>query len=382
MLVDPQQILIETTRANNLAGTLVENMLCAGFWAEPIEGAAPLTVAFTDTTGSAANAWLWDFGDGRTATMTNPTHTYTMTGVYTVSLMVSGPGGNDMLTRANYIAVTETQPVAAFSATPRNGVTPLSVAFTDASTGAITSWEWAFGDEEISTAQHPTHEYTAAGAYSVTLTVTGPGGDDSITKTDYIMVVDPPLVADFTAAPVTGYPPLTVVFTDTSVGVIGKWLWDFGDGVNDTVQHPTHVYPTPGQYTVTLTVTGTGGVDTLVRPAYIHVTEPTTTCVPLTDVAIAGPRETTSTLYIDNLYTFDAVVTPTDATKPITYTWMPAPTTGQGTDSVTYRWSVPDMYTITLTAENCSGLLTVTRAVTIEEKDRLLIYLPLVLRNH
>ncbi len=105
-------------------------------------------------------------------------------------------------------------------------------------------------------------------------------------------------------------------------------------------------------------------------------------CTPLTDVGILGPLNVTSTLYIGASYTFEAVITPTHATTPITYTWSPAPQTGQGTATAIYRWSIPDTYTITLKAENCGGPVTVTREFVIEDKDLFTIYLPLVLRNH
>jgi len=109
---------------------------------------------------------------------------------------------------------------------------------------------------------------------------------------------------------------------------------------------------------------------------------PTSCPTPLTDVDIVGPLNVTSTLYINTLYTFQAIVTPTDASLPIFYTWSPAPQTGQGTDTAVYRWSTPDTYTVTLTAENCGGPVTVTREFVIEAKDMFTVYLPLVLRNH
>ena len=104
-------------------------------------------------------------------------------------------------------------------------------------------------------------------------------------------------------------------------------------------------------------------------------------CIPLTDVGILGPLEVTSTLYINTLYTFQAVITPTDGTEPITYTWSPEPQTGQGTDIAAYRWSTPDTYTVTLTVENCGGPVTVARAFVVEHKEFFMVYLPLVLRN-
>ena len=79
-------------------------------------------------------------------------------------------------------------PTALFSASPTSGVEPLPVSFMDQSTGDITSWSWSFGDGEISTDQNPTHTYNTAGTYTVSLTVTGPGGSDTKTILDYILV--------------------------------------------------------------------------------------------------------------------------------------------------------------------------------------------------
>jgi PKD repeat protein len=62
------------------------------------------------------------------------------------------------------------------------------VNFTDQSTGDIISWQWDFGDGSTSTEQDPSHTYTVSGMYTVSLTVTGPGGSDNRTKTDYIIV--------------------------------------------------------------------------------------------------------------------------------------------------------------------------------------------------
>jgi len=75
------------------------------FSADPLTGTVPLTVTFANLTGGAAT-YAWDFGDGITSTLVNPVHTYTGSGVYTVSLTVDGPGGSDTLTRTDYITVS------------------------------------------------------------------------------------------------------------------------------------------------------------------------------------------------------------------------------------------------------------------------------------
>lgn len=161
-------------------------------------------------------------------------------------------------------------PVANFSGSPRTGDPPLPVNFTDQSTGLVSSWSWDFGDGGTSTESDPSHTYQNAGSYDVSLTVTGPGGSDTETKTDYITVGSPP-VADFSGEPTSGCAPLEVDFTDESTGDPTSWLWDFGDGQTSTDQNPTHIYDNPGSYTVSLTATNSVGSDTKTKTDYITV---------------------------------------------------------------------------------------------------------------
>jgi PKD repeat protein len=83
---------------------------------------------------------------------------------------------------------TASAPTANFSAAPLTGAAPLTVTFTDTSTGIITSWAWDFGDSTTSAQQNPVHVYNNAGAYTVKLTATGPGGSNTKTQSNYIMV--------------------------------------------------------------------------------------------------------------------------------------------------------------------------------------------------
>jgi hypothetical protein len=84
------------------------------------------------------------------------------------------------------------QPIADFSATPISGLSPLTVSFTDATSGGVTSWLWSFGDLMTSTDQNPVHIYMTSGTYTVSMTATGSGGSDIETKADYIVVAAPP----------------------------------------------------------------------------------------------------------------------------------------------------------------------------------------------
>jgi PKD repeat protein len=109
---------------------------------------------------------------------------------YYMAVTASDTSGNDS-TFSNEVSVTPvtvTAPVAAFSATPTTGKNPLSVSFANGSSGAISTWAWTFGDGGTSTAQNPSHTYTQAGTYTVSLTVTGPGGADTEVKPNSITV--------------------------------------------------------------------------------------------------------------------------------------------------------------------------------------------------
>lgn len=151
----------------------------------------PVEVQFTDLSEGEIDAWEWDLdGDGAAdSTEQNPVYTYRATGVYTVSLTVSGPGGNTTATGS--ITIIGSLPCKAdFVAEPTSGEGVTEVAFTDQSTGDITEWAWDFDDDDSidSTEQNPSHEYTRNGAYSVTLTVSGSDCNDTLTKTDYISI--------------------------------------------------------------------------------------------------------------------------------------------------------------------------------------------------
>ncbi len=163
----------------------------AAFEGEPTSGIVPLTVTFTDQSTGSPTSWSWTFGDGGSSSQQNPEYTYNSAGTYTVALMVANAEGSDTETKTGYITVSPIPaPVAAFEASPTSGVVPLTVTFTDQSTGDIDSWSWNFGDGGGSSDQNPSHQYTAVGDYTVTLTVTGPGGSDDEVKTGYISVTE------------------------------------------------------------------------------------------------------------------------------------------------------------------------------------------------
>lgn len=159
----------------------------AAFAGSPTFGCAPLTVNFTDQSSGDIGSWAWNFGDGGTSTLKNPSHVYGSSGTYTVSLTVTGAGGSDVETKTNFISVSSS-PTAAFTASPTSGTAPLTVNFTDQSTGLPTNWSWTFGDGGTATGKNPSHTYTAPGTYTVSLSASNSCGSNSLTKTNYITV--------------------------------------------------------------------------------------------------------------------------------------------------------------------------------------------------
>lgn len=245
----------------------------AAFHGTPVSGPSPLAVQFTDdstVTNGAITAWSWEFGDGTTSTEQNPSHTFSV-GIYTVKLTVTAPGGTNSVVKTAYIDAGDVAPTAAFTTDVTTGNYPLTVHFTDISSGNVTSYAWNFGDGQYSSLKSPSHTYTYPGTFTARLTVTGPGGSNSATTT--IVANNNGPVADFIANPVSGLAPLTVAFSDQSANNVTAYAWDFNnDGtIDSTHQNPTYTYTASGSYTVNLTVTGPGGTNTKIRVGYINV---------------------------------------------------------------------------------------------------------------
>jgi PKD repeat protein len=249
----------------------VSEPVVADFSGSPTEGPKPHKVDFTNLSSGDYDTCLWEFGDGSSSSdCLDPGYTYLTGGIFTVTLTVSGPGGSDSKSISDYITVG--QPTATFSATPLSGVAPLTVNFSNLSTGEVSSCTWTFGDGDSSNeCNDPSHTYLTAGVYSVSLAVDGPAGADSGTLTDLITVYEP-VVADFSASPTEGPKPLLVNFTNLSSGDYDTCLWEFGDGeTSSDCAAPSHTYTASGSYTVSLLVSGPGGSNSLSKAAYIIV---------------------------------------------------------------------------------------------------------------
>ncbi|MDF1565123.1 MAG: PKD domain-containing protein [Deltaproteobacteria bacterium] len=215
--------------------------------------------------------YAWDFGDGAPAG-SGPTvsHTYGSNGVYTVTLTVTDDRG---LTGTDTTAVvigggaSNLPPTAdagaSYAAELGSAITFDGSGSSDAD-GSIASYSWDLGDGNTATGVGPTHTYSAAGSYLVTLTVTD---DDGATATDTTLATvsapgNTPPTAGITAPGTAGIGE-SVVFDGSasadSDGTIVAYAWDFGDGATGTGAQASHAFTAAGAYLVRLTVTDDGG---------------------------------------------------------------------------------------------------------------------------
>lgn len=176
----------------------------AAFSAEVTSGTAPLTVSFADKSTGSPVAWTWNFGDGsENSYEQNPTHAYTTVGKYNVTVTVTGEWGvSDTVTKLDYITVVASKaptamkappttmkaPIAAFSASVISGKKPLKVSFVDKSGKSAISRIWNFGDGATSSSRSPTHTYSKAGKFKVTLTLKKANGSNIGETSRYITV--------------------------------------------------------------------------------------------------------------------------------------------------------------------------------------------------
>ena len=227
----------------------------------------PITVQFLDASKDAVS-WAWDFGDGNTSTEKNPRHTFTSMPKTATVLKITDKNGCSGKIEKQGVDLLD----ANFKANVKDGCGPLAVTFTATDVQAET-FLWNFGDGNTSTEKKPTHIYTKAGKYTVSLRVgTSTSCIDTLTMPNYITVSQP--VADFTSPEASACAPAVVTFTDKSVDAI-RWMWDFGDGSTSEVQNPSHLYTVPGFYSVKLVITNKKGcTDTLLKENYIRVRGP------------------------------------------------------------------------------------------------------------
>ncbi|CAG0998062.1 immune inhibitor A [Flavobacteriales bacterium] len=217
------------------------------------------TMSFFNTSNilsGTIDVYDWQFGDGSSSNLVNPTHLYAGPGLYTVTLTVTSDSGcTSSITKTIQIY---SNPTANFSAP--NQCLYDAVNFFDQSVvgnATITGWNWNFGDNTTSNIQHPSHLYSFYNNYQVQLIVTSSQGcNDTIIKT---VVVHPVPTANFTANNVCLGDPTNFVNLSTIPQGSFSEQWFFGDGSNTNTFNATHNYLQPGNFIPYLVITSDSG---------------------------------------------------------------------------------------------------------------------------
>jgi PKD repeat protein len=197
----PEEIpLIEPAQISTINGTSLSNssnstsgttttitgatVPVAQFTAGTAMGYAPLNIQFTDASLNNPSVWSWDFGDGASSFLQNPSHTYSAGGQFPVTLTAANSAGSDSF--SSNISVF----APAFTAIPDHGAAPLAVTFTDTGSGypPPTAWLWDFGDGITCPSQNKIHTYVLPGTYDVKLRITGPAGSVWVNRTSAVTV--------------------------------------------------------------------------------------------------------------------------------------------------------------------------------------------------
>lgn len=340
----------------------------AAFTQDKTSGQAPMRVNFTNQSSGNITGYQWNFGDGETSTERNPSHVYRTANLYTVTLRVSGPGGSSNVS-SQINVLSPTAPTAGFSMDRQSGPVPLTVRFSDQSTGRVTAYQWNFSDGGSSSDQNPVHVFNTPGTYNVLLSVSGPGGTSNTLRqvvvqgptntppptlttvpTNTAVPTNVPLqppTADFEAA-LAG--DLTVGFNDRSSspnGNISGWAWDFGDGTTSNEQNPTHVYSSAGIKRITLTVTDQQNQTSQAVAKDIEVPQPPPP---------AEPPSAQFTAAETGALTFAFTDTSTPGTSPIvTWAWDFGDGTTSSDQNPTHTYADAGSKTVNLTVGDSNG---------------------------
>ena len=249
--------------SNNACGDTIIQQISVGICAAPDAGftssVTNATATFVDTTTTnGAGSYFWDFGDGNTSTTQDPMHTYTVSGTYPVTQIVTDACGTDTMTGQVSICI---DPVADFSFTQFDSVI---ITANNSIVDTAASYWWDFGNGDTDTAMAPNYVYPGPGTFVICLVASNICSADTICDT--VTVCYPP-IADFTAATTEGALNLTDLSTYPD-----NYTWDFGDGNTGSGATPSHTYSNGGTYTVCLTVDNACGTDSMCTTVNVTIT--------------------------------------------------------------------------------------------------------------
>jgi PKD repeat protein len=277
----------------------------ANFESNTSSGTGPVSVQFHETTIGNVSSWKWNFGDNKTSTEKNPAHTYTRPGKYNVTLTCTNTAGISSITKNNFITVTENRflnpgfetgdfsswnsgstttivnnsntgtKAVHFNSSGNQDTNYVSQAINLTNIGSVSFW--GRGESGVSQSfyiyidgnlvQQPITNSSNYIEYTIPLNYTGnhilnvtwAGGSEGYIDDFYSYIKYSAPKSNFTYQ-INSTVPSKVQFTAKTTGYVDKCNWNFGDGTTSNLYNPVHYYTKNGSYTVTLTVTGPGGV--------------------------------------------------------------------------------------------------------------------------
>jgi PKD repeat protein len=356
----PQFIINPSSPTTNVATLFDASSSCPG---------AANSQGVCQATSSLISTFAWTFGDGGVGSGQTTSHVYTTPATYNVTLTVTNSRGVSSSTSKSITIGASTGPTAAFVFSPTQPAAGQSVVFNAATSAAasghtIASYGWNYGDGGTATGQLATHTFAVAGGYNVTLTVTDDVGQKTTTSQPVTVSSggggsSGATSASFISSPTTPSAGQVVFFNAAaSSAATGKTLtnysWNFGDGTvtNATISSISHAFAAGGTFTVTLTVTDSGGTTATTTSS---VTVSAAGSGALTAAFSISPTDPTS----GQLVTFNANTSSPQASIK-TYDWDFGDgtiVTGQTTSVInhTYFTVTGNNYNIRLTVHDNTG---------------------------
>ncbi len=257
----------------------VSSAQCTAWWMG--WSTANYTATFVDSSATDPNVttYFWDFGDGNTSTLQNPTHQYTTGGWYnvcfTIENQVTGNICVDTQCDSLYVGTMPSTCNSLFTISPSPN-SDYIFSFNNQSqvSGGSASYSWDFGDGQYTILNSPTHTFLRPGDFEICLTVTISTSPGNITCTstycDSVSIAVPTnCSAQF------GYQNNGLEITYTSAGAYYyNYSWDLGDGSTSTLKNLRHTYNAPGTYNVCLTIIDsiTACTDTICKSVTVNAT--------------------------------------------------------------------------------------------------------------
>ena len=323
------------------AQVTIEELPVANFTFQQNADCVPTTVQYTNQSSPNVTGFKWTFEGGTPmmSTQPNPLVSYNSPGTFDVQLVVFAPAGNDTLMMSSLITVG-IQPVANFLISTEE----TTVTMENTSSNAI-SYEWLFGDGQVSFEENPVHTYDNFGTYTISLIATNECGNDT---TEIVIELGTVPNALFSYSGHSGCAPFEVQYIDQSQNNPTSWSWNFEGGNPSTsnLQNPVVVYENPGTYSVTLQVTNDFGTDVLMLTELINVANP--------------PDATFAPVVNENMVSLEYTGVDYDSLH-----WDFGNGETDNSLNPTVKYTVSGQYEITLTVFNACGTDTHSELVTI-----------------